>query len=305
MIWRCVCGRPNMEQQARCLDCNLPRPSADASVKEAGGGGEAPMDVVDSPEAPVSSPRARWQQRRPPEPGFVGRTVRRVLFHYRRVLMPFIPGLLLLVVPIQLGYIEIAKAVGDGRAASGTTMALTSVLMGLVTLSSYYLIVLTAFSIRDEDLDLASFYTRLPWATLGILWLATMVYGLAIFLGFLLIIVPGLAALALLCLVQPLIVLDNATVGDALRASPRLVIGRGGPQVLQILAIILMVELGLTVASYVILIPLSMLAASIAWSQFVSVCEIVIGGLLFPVHAVVLTILYDELVGIPRPEASA
>jgi hypothetical protein len=263
------------------------------------------MDVVDSPEAPAPSPWARWQQRRPPEPGFVGRTVRRVLFHYRRVLMPFIPGLLLLVVPIQLGYIEIAKAVGDGRAASGTTMALTSVLMGLVTLSSYYLIVLTAFSVRDEDLDLAPFYTRLPWATLGILWLATMVYGLAIFLGFLLIIVPGLAALALLCLVQPMIVLDNATVGDALRASPRLVIGRGGPQVLQILAIILMVELGLTVASYVVLMPLSMLAASIAWSRFVFVCEIVIGGLLFPVHAVVLTILYDELVGIPRPEASA
>ena len=225
------------------------------------------MDVVDSPEAPASSPLARWQQRRPPEPGFVVRTVRRVLFHYRRVLMPFIPGLVLLVVPIQLGYIEIAKAVGDGRAASGTTMALTSVLMGLVTLSSYYLIVLTAFSVRDEDLDLAPFYTRLPWATLGILWLATMVYGLAIFLGFLLIIVPGLAALALLCLVQPLIVLDNATVGDALRASPRMVIGRGGPQVLQILAIILMVELGLTVVSYVVLIPLSMLAASIAWSR--------------------------------------
>lgn len=305
MIWRCVCGRPNVEQRARCLDCNLPRPSADASVKETGGGGEVPVDVVDSPEAPASSPLARWQQRRPPAPGFVGRTVRRVLFHYRRVLMPFIPGLLLLVVPIQLGYIEIAKAVGDGRAASGTTMALTSVLMGLVTLSSYYLIVLTALSVRDEDLDLAPFYTRLPWATLGILWLATMVYGLAIFLGFLLIIVPGLAALALLCLVQPLIVLDNATVGDALRASPRLVIGRGGPQVLQVLAIILMVELGLTVASYVVLMPLSMLAASIAWSRFVFVCEIVIGGLLFPVHAVVLTILYDELVGIPRPEASA
>lgn len=305
MIWRCVCGRPNMEHQARCLDCDLPRPSADASVKEAGGGGEAPMDVVDSLEDPASSPWARWQQRRPPAPGFVGRTVRRVFFHYRRVLMPFIPGLVLIVVPIQLGYLEIAKAVSEGRAASGTTMALTAALMGLVTLSSYYLIVLTAFSMRDEDLDLAPFYTRLPWATLGILWLATMVYGLAIFLGFLLIIVPGLAALALLCLVQPLIVLDNATVGEALRVSPRLVIGRGGPQALQILAIILMVELGLTVVSYVVLIPLSVLAASIAWSQFVFVCEIAIGGLLFPVHAVVLTILYDELVGIPRPEASA
>lgn len=305
MIWRCVCGRPNMEQQARCVDCDRPRPSADASVTEAGGIGEEPRDVVESPEAPASPPWARWQQWRPPAAGFVGRTLRRVLFHYRRVLAPFLPGLILLVVPIQFGYLEIAKAVGEGRAASATTMALTALLMGLVTLTSYYLIVLTAFSVRDEDLDLAPFYTRLPWDTLGILWLATLVYGLAIFLGLLLIIVPGLAALVLLCLVQPLIVLDKATVGEALRASPRLVIGRGGPQLLQVLAIILVVELGLTVASSLILMPLSALAARIGWPHLVLACELVIGGLLFPVHAVLLTILYDELVGIPRPGASA
>jgi hypothetical protein len=304
MIWRCVCGRPNMELHARCVDCDRPRPSVDGSVKEEGGGGEGPTDVVDSPEARPSSPWARWEQRRPP-PGFVGRSVRRVIFHYRRVLMSFIPGMILLVVPIQLGYTEIATAVGGGQAASGTTMALTAGLMGLVTLASYYLIVLTAFSVRDEELDLAPFYTRPPWATLGILWLATVVYGLAIFIGFLLIIVPGLAALALLSLVQPLIVLDGASVVEALRASPRVVIGRGGPQALQVLATIIVVELGITAASYVVLMPLSMLAASISWPQLGFAFELVIGGLLFPVHAVVLTILYDELVGIPRPEAAA
>jgi hypothetical protein len=305
MIWRCVCGRPNMEQQSRCVDCDRPRPSGDDPVGEEGEIREGPIEIVDSPEDPVSSSWARWQQRSPPAPGFVARAIRRVIFHYRRVLKPFIPGLVLLVVPIQLGYLEIAKAVGEGRAASGATMALTAALMALVTLTSYYLIILTAFSVRDEELDLAPFYTRLPWATLAILWLATMLYGLAIFLGFLLIIVPGLAALALLCLVQPMIVLDNATVGEALRVSPRMVIGRGGPQVLQVLAIILVVELGLTVAGYIVLMPLSVVVLRTAWPQFVFVCEIVIGGLLFPFHAVVLTILYDELVGIPRPEASA
>lgn len=306
MIWRCVCGRPNIDQHARCVDCDRPRPSADASVREAGKiGEEPPIEVEDSPEFTASPPWARWQQRHPPAPGFVSRTLRRVLFHYRRVLKPFIPGLVLLVVPIQLGYLEIAKAVGQGRAASGTTMALTTLLMGLITLASYYLIVLTAFSVRDEELDLAPLYTRLPWDTIGVLWLATMVYGLAIFLGLLLIIVPGLIALALLSLVQPLIVLDKATVGEALRASPRLVTGRGVPQLLQVLTIILVVELGLMVLSSLILMPLSALASHIDWPHLALACELVIGGLLFPVHAVVLTILYDELVGIPRPKASA
>lgn len=305
MIWRCACGRPNIEQHANCVKCGKPRSPAEHSVEGADAGSEGPSGVVESPETPVSTPLERLQQRRPPAPGFVGRTLRRILTHYRRVLTPFVPGLVLLVVPIQIGYLEVSRALAEGRVANGTTMVITVFLTVLVTMASYYLIILTAFSVRDEELALAPFYTRPSWATIGILWLATVLYGLAIFFGFLLIVVPGLAALTLFSLVQPLVVLDKTTVGEALRASPRLVIGHGGPQALQVLAIILLAELGLTVLSFILLMPLSALSELIAWPHLVMAGELVIGGLLFPVHAVALTVLYDELVGIPRPEASA
>ena len=305
MIWLCVCGRPNMEHHAQCVDCGKPKAEAEKPEEEAGTNGEKSLGVVESHEDPVSPPSAHWEKRRPPEPGFIGRALRRVLIHYRRVLAPFLPGMVLLVVPIQIGYVEISSALMEGRAASGSTLALTALLTGLVTLASYYLIVLTAFSVRDEDLALGSLYTRPPWPTLGILWLGTVAYGLAIFSGFLLLVVPGLAALTLLSLVQPLVVIDKATVGEALKASPRLVIGRGGfQQALQVLAVIVLTELCLTVVSFLALMPLSVVAERITGPYILIAGDLVIGGLLFPVHAVLLTILYDELVGIPRPEAS-
>ncbi|MFQ6672782.1 MAG: hypothetical protein ACE5KY_05735 [Candidatus Tectimicrobiota bacterium] len=302
MIWRCVCGRPNLEVQTQCVDCGRSRDSADQSAE---GAGEESRDVLESREAPVASLWGRWQQPQAPAPGFVGRALRRVLIHYRRVLPPFVPGLVLLTIPIQVGYLEIARAVVESRAASWSTLTLAAVLTGLVTLASYYLIVLTSFSVRDEELDLTPFYTQPPWPTLGILWLATVLYGLAFIFGLLLLVVPGLVVLTLLSLVQPLVVLDDATVTEAFRASPRLVIGRGGVQALQVLAIILVTELALTGVSFFLLMPLSAVAERVAWPHLVFAGEIAIGGLLFPIHAVALTILYDELVGIPRPEASA
>jgi len=107
-------------------------------------------------------------------------------------------------------------------------------------------------------------------------------------------------------MVQPLVVIDNATVGEALQASPRLVIGRGGfQQALQVLAIIVLTELCITVVSFLALVPLSAVAEIVDWPPLLLAGNLVIGGLLFPAHAVLITILYDELVGIPRPEASA
>ncbi|MCH7768609.1 MAG: hypothetical protein IH828_06695 [Nitrospinae bacterium] len=306
MIWLCDCGRANIDHNVRCVDCGKPRPETERPEEEAGTDGGEAWGVLESPEAPVSPPPTDWKDRRPPAAGFVGRTLRRVLIHYRRILGPFVPGLLLLVIPIQLGYIEISNAVMEGRASSGSILAVTTLLTGFVTLASYYLVVLTAFSVRDEDLALGPFYSQPPWGTIGVLWLATVAYGLAIFTGFLLLIVPGLAALSLLSMVQPLVVLDKATAWEALQASPRLVIGRSGfQQALQVLAIIVLTELCITVVSFLVLMSLSAVAEIVNWPSLLFAGDLVIGGLLFPAHAVLITILYDELVGIPRPEASA
>ncbi len=304
MIWRCACGRPNLETHIRCVDCGDTRPSAEAGGGSEQQGGEETHELIDTPRGPDLPEEARWQQRRPPGPGFVGRALRRTVVHYRRVLGLFLPALILVVFPIQIGYLRIAGSVVEGKAASWSTLAISAVLTVLLTLASYYLIVLTAFSVRDEEIALEPFYTRLPWGNLGALWLATVIYGLSIFFGFLMVIVPGLVALTLFCLVQPLVVLDEASVIEALRASPRLVIGRGGVQTLQVFFVILLMELALTGVSFLVLAPLTALASRLASPGLAYLFEVVVGGLFFPFHAVMLTILYDELVGIPRPRPS-
>jgi hypothetical protein len=307
MIWRCACGRPNLESHIRCIDCGESRPSGEHDFEEGDAMDEEPQGYLETQEAweepsppswePVKSPRQ-------PEHGFVGRALRRTLFHYRRVLGPFLPGFIFIVIPIQIGYLHLANAVVAGKAASLSTIGVSAVLTLLVTLASYYIIILTAFSVRDESIAMGPFYTQVPWSTLGVLWLATVAYGLAIFFGFFLFVIPGLAAMTLLSLVQPLVVLDRASVAEALRASPRLVIGRGGIQALQVFSVILLIELVLTALSFLALAPVSTWVSRMVSPFLGQVFEVGVGGLLFPFHAVVLTILYDELVGIPLPKSS-
>jgi hypothetical protein len=293
-----------MDQHARCVDCGESRPSQ-SQVEEGSEQEEyETLEALESLEAPPPEAWARWQQGKPPEPGFVGRSLRRTLFHYRRVLGPFLPGLLLVVLPIQVGYLHIARVVMEGKATGWPTLAVSAVLTVLVTLASYYIIILTAFSIRNQDVALGPFYSQLPWDIIRTLWVVTVLYGLSIFFGFLLLVVPGLVALTLFCLLQPFVVLEGASVAEAFRAGPRLVIGRGGTQALQVFSVIVMMELALTATSFLVLSPLATLATRLASPALAQVFDVAVGGILFPLHAVVLTVIYDELVGIPRPEES-
>lgn len=304
MIWRCTCGRPNLEEHARCVECGETRPS-EGELEQGHPYEEGdPLEALESFDEPGDRAWDPTRQRRAPEPGFVGRALRRTILHYRRVLGPFLPGLLLVVLPIQLGYIHIAGGVVEGRAVGWSTLLVSAALTVLVTLASYYVIVLTAFSIRDQEVALGPFYTRFPWETLRVLWLVTVAYGLSIFFGFFLVVVPGLVALTLFCLVQPLVVLDEASALEALKASPRLIIGGGGTQALQVFSVIVMVELALTAVSFLILTPLTAMAGRLGSPAIALVFDVIVGGLFFPLHAVVLTVIYDELVGIPRPRGS-
>lgn len=301
MMWRCSCGRPNMESHVRCVDCGEERPPLGAEPSaEPLEGTEPPEEVSPyGPDEPSGPGRA---SRRGPEPGFVGRALRRTLFHYRRVIGPFLPGLFFIVVPIQIGYHQVSGAVMAGQAVSVKVMWVSVVLSVLVTMASYYIILLTAFSIRGESIALGHFYIRVPWGTIGVLWLVTVLYGLSIFLGFLLVVLPGLLALTLLSLVQPMVVLGGESAGEALRDSPRILIGGGGRLALQVFLVILLMELGVTAASFAVLSPLVALASRLASQSLTLIGEVVVGVALFPFHSVVLTILYDEIVGIPRPE---
>lgn len=302
MIWRCSCGRPNLESHVRCVDCGEERPPlGDGPSGEPGGAAGPPEEV--RPYGPEEPRGPGWASRRGPEPGFVMRALRRTIFHYRRVMGPFLPGLVFIVVPIQVGYHLVSGAVMAGQAVSVKVMGVSVVLSVLVTLASYYIILLTAFSIRGEAVALGRFYSHLPWSTLGFLWLVTVLYGLSIFLGFLLVVVPGLLALTLLSLVQPLVVIGGESAGEAIRESPRVLIGGGGRLALQVFLVILLMELGVTAASFAVLSPLVSLASRLSSQTLTMIGEVVVGVALFPFHSVVLTILYDEIVGIPRPEA--
>jgi hypothetical protein len=116
---------------------------------------------------------------------------------------------------------------------------------------------------------------------------ASILLGLAIVIGLILLIAPGLYVMTIWCLVVPIIVLEGAGVGAAFTRSRELVRGNGW----NVLGVIVLVILLLLGVSIVLAIILAALPASV--QQFVS--GIISGTLTAPYIALVLTLSYFRL----------
>jgi hypothetical protein len=142
--------------------------------------------------------------------------------------------------------------------------------------------------VRDGRVDL-SFGETMQAArpAVGRVAVASIVAGIGITVGLVLLIVPGLYLLTIWCLVVPVVVLENAETFAALGRSRQLVRGHGW----QVFGTLVLVFIVLLVVGLVI--GLILAALPMAARNFIS--NIVSGTLVSPFLALVLTLGYFRL----------
>lgn len=121
---------------------------------------------------------------------------------------------------------------------------------------------------------------------------ASIVAGIAIVVGLVLLIVPGLYLLTIWCLIVPVVVLEGASVSAAFERSRQLVRGFGW----QVFGTLVLVFLLLIVVSIII----SAVLAALPDAVRSAISSIVSGTLVSPFLALVLTMGYFRLRAAPR-----
>jgi hypothetical protein len=142
--------------------------------------------------------------------------------------------------------------------------------------------------VRDGRADLSigeTFERVLP--VLNRVVLAGILLGLAIGIGFLLLIVPGLVVLTLWIFVIPAIVLENRGVGESFGRSRELVRGNGW-NVFGVIVLTFVLLLGVSIVLRLILAPLDDWLASL-------VQQVVANTLVAPFAIIVWTLTYYRL----------
>jgi hypothetical protein len=142
--------------------------------------------------------------------------------------------------------------------------------------------------VRDGRVDL-SFSETLQAArpAVGRVAIASILAGIAIGIGLILLIAPGLYLLTIWCLIVPVIVLEGAGAGAAFERSRQLVRGHGW-QVFGTLVLVFLVLLGTSLV-------LGLLLAALPQAARDFIGSIVSGTLVSPFLALVLTLGYFRL----------
>jgi hypothetical protein len=142
--------------------------------------------------------------------------------------------------------------------------------------------------VRDgrADLSLGETFQRVR-PQLGAIAIASILAGIAVMIGLILIIVPGLVLLTWWILIVPVIVLENRSAGESFARSRELVRGYGW-NVFGVLVLTFLILVGFSIVFSLVLTPLA------DWLQgFIS--NIVSGTLTTPFIACTWTLLYFRL----------
>jgi hypothetical protein len=133
---------------------------------------------------------------------------------------------------------------------------------------------------------------------IGSLLLASIVYGLGVLFGLLLLVVPGLLAAARWCLMAPLIMLEGKSSGDARSRSASIVRGQTGTVLIAIIVSFLLTSS----LPWATLLAATLLAGSPdAGSPLDAILFFVWSSVTAPFSAHVLTVIYYKLVDPDRP----
>jgi hypothetical protein len=174
-------------------------------------------------------------------------------------------------------------------AALGWLGALIAALISLVALFLVQGALATAVDdIRDgrADLSLGETFSRVR-PQLGSIVVAGVLAGIGIFLGLLLLIVPGLVLMTWWVLIIPVIALERTAAGAAFSRSRELVRGNGW-NVFGVILLTILLLLGFEIVLALVLTPLA------DWLRS-SLASIVSGTLTAPFIALVWTLLYLRL----------
>jgi hypothetical protein len=178
------------------------------------------------------------------------------------------------------------------EAVFGLLGPLGALLAGIVSIVAAFLLqaalVKAVEDVRDGRVDLSLGETlQAARPAVGRVAIASILAGIGIAIGLILVIVPGLYLLTIWCLIVPVIVLEGLGIGAAFERSRALVRGHGW----QVFGTLILVFVVLLVVDIVIGLVLAALPNAV--QQFIS--TIVAGTLVSPFLSLVLTLGYFRL----------
>jgi hypothetical protein len=198
---------------------------------------------------------------------------------------------------VVAGLVFAVVSLADALAARSSTQATTLVSVVLTLVGSLLVQGALVEVVRDlhegrEPGPVGTYYARTR-DRLGTLLGASLLYGVGVAVGFVLLIVPGLIAVARWSLIVPLVVIERLGVGEAFSRSNHLVRGRTGR------------VLVLVIAANLITVVIAVAVRS-AFGFLPTFAGIWVGGTIasaiaVPYEAHVLTVLYYKLTEPERP----
>jgi hypothetical protein len=189
--------------------------------------------------------------------------------------------------------VSLADAFAARRNTAATTLVsvVLALVGGLLVQGALVEVVRDLHEGREPD-ALGSYYTRTR-DRLGTLFGASLLYGIGVAVGFVLLIVPGLIAVARWSLIVPLVVIERLGIREAFSRSSHLVKGQTG----RVLVLVIITN---------VITALVSLAIRSAFGFLPDFGAIWIGGTIasaiaVPYEAHVLTVLYYRLTEPERP----
>lgn len=197
---------------------------------------------------------------------------------------------------VVAGLVFAVVSLADALANRGTTAAalvtiVLSLLGGLLVQGALVEVVRDLHEGR-EPAPVGAYYSRTR-DRLGTLFGASIVYSVGVAIGFVLLIVPGLIALARWSLTVPLVVIEKKGVGEAFSRSRQLVKGKTGT------VLLILIVSGLLTGVANLLIHLAFRGLPAFWSIWLG--GTIASAITAPYVAHVLTVLYYRLSEPARP----
>jgi hypothetical protein len=184
---------------------------------------------------------------------------------------------------------------GAGIAALVALITLMITIVGTFWLQGA--LVYAVSDVRDGTIDttVRQVFERIQ-PLLGTLIAAGLLAGVAIAVGFVLLLVPGLVLLTWWCLIVPVIVLEGKQIGESFSRSRELVRGHGWT----VLGVVLITALLVAVSSGIIESIFSFLGSFLRYWIGGSIASAIVG----PFFAVALTLMYYNLADLETARAA-
>ena len=213
----------------------------------------------------------------------VGNVFERVFAIYRDQFTLLVPAALVVFVPVAL-------LNGVLRESGGFLLAVAAIIVGAI--ATYWfqgMVVEAAHDILDgrRDHTVGSLLSAVT-PVIGPLLVAGFLGGLAIGIGFVLLIVPGLFLLTIWSLIAPVIVIERAGAMASFGRSRALVKGHGW-QVLAVLVVLLLLKLVLSAVVAAILIAIADSVVSYV------AADLITNVLIAPLSALAAAVIYFQL----------